>query len=1065
VRLVRIAFLIVLSLLVVGSVKGQSPNGTISGIVLDPSGATVPGADILIANDATGVQYSSKTNSDGLYVVPNLPPGSYRLQVSKVGFKTLIKPNIVIHVQDALAINFTLPIGAASEVVTVTGGTPLVNTESAAVSTVVDRQFAENLPMNGRSFQTLIQLTPGVVLTPSRQGDEGQFSVNGQRTTSNNWMVDGVSADIGIGANFSGGNGVAGAVGSFSVLGGTNSLVSVDAMQEFRIQTSTYAPEFGRMPGAQISIVTRSGSNQFHGTAFDYLRNSDFDANNWFADEAGLPKPAERQNDFGGTLSGRVLKDRTFFFFSYEGLRVRVPQTTFTTVPDAGARQSAAPAVRPFLDAFPMPNGLDNTVTGIAQFNSSYSNPTALDAYSLRIDHKLSGKLNFFGRYNYSPSNADDRGASTLFPLSDILVASITTHTATAGLMWAAAPFVVNDFRFNFSNTSAFSRYNLDDFGGATPVASLPFPSPYSAQNATLEFTIYALSHPYLTVGSSTRNTQRQINLVDSLSLQTGAHNLKFGVDYRRLTPSFDPALYTQQPVFLDVATAAANNPLGAFVVSARNSTLLLQNLGIFAQDTWRLAPRLTLTYGLRWDLDFAPSSINGPAIPAVIGYNLTDLANLALAPTGTPPFATTYGNVAPRLGLAYQISPDADWGRVLRGGFGVFYDLATSQIGDTLGESYPFGATKIVYGPAYGGTATFPLSSADSTPPLITSAQLSSPGATLSALDPHLRLPYSLEWNLSVQQQLGSQQSLSVSYVGSIGRRLIQSAKIFAPNQNFSSADLIGNTATSELAALQVQCQRRLSHGLQALASYSWSHSIDDGSNGSYGIGSNSFAPGLSANLNRGPSDFDIRNAFSAGLTYDVPSVKGDVLTKVILRDWSVESIIQAWSAPALNVYYSDFIGLLNAQVQIRPDVVAGQPLYLYGSQYPGGKAINSAAFTPPPTDSRGNPLRQGDLGRNALRGFGVAQWDFAVHRDFPFHDSLKLQFRAEMFNLLNHPNFAPPIGDLQNSQAINPLFGVSTQTLGQYLGSSNIGGGSFSALYQLGGPRSVQLALKLIF
>jgi hypothetical protein len=275
----EVSFLLILGLLCLGPAIAQSPNATINGIVLDPSGAAIAGAQIIVVNDATSVQHQATTNSAGIYVVTNLPPGPYRIQVAKIGFKTLMKPDIVLNVQDALAINFTLPIGAVSEIVTVTGGTPLVNTQDAAVSTVVDRQFAENLPMNGRSFQTLIQLTPGVVLTASNPSDGGQFSVNGQRADANYWMVDGVSANIGIGSTFGPGNGLGGAAASFSVLGGTNSLVSVDAMQEFRIQTSTYAPEFGRNPGGQISIVTRSGTNQFHGSLFDYFRNDVLDAN------------------------------------------------------------------------------------------------------------------------------------------------------------------------------------------------------------------------------------------------------------------------------------------------------------------------------------------------------------------------------------------------------------------------------------------------------------------------------------------------------------------------------------------------------------------------------------------------------------------------------------------------------------------------------------------------------------------------------------------------------------------------------------------------------------------
>src|SRR5713226_5857467 len=227
------------------SAWGQSPIATVNGIVRDSSGAVVPGADVQLINEHTNVKYPAKTNSEGIYSASNLPPGTYRIQMSKTGFKTIIKPNIILNVLDARAINFDLPVGAVSETVTVEGGAPSVNTESASVSTVVDRRFAENLPMNGRSFQTLIELTPGVVLTASNGNDGGQFSVNGQRASSNYWMVDGVSANIGVSSNAIAGQGLAGALASFSVQGGTNSLVSVDALEEFRIQTSTYAPEFG----------------------------------------------------------------------------------------------------------------------------------------------------------------------------------------------------------------------------------------------------------------------------------------------------------------------------------------------------------------------------------------------------------------------------------------------------------------------------------------------------------------------------------------------------------------------------------------------------------------------------------------------------------------------------------------------------------------------------------------------------------------------------------------------------------------------------------------------------
>ena len=1045
---------------------GQSPNGNINGLVLDPSSQLIVGADIIAVNDVTGVHYTTKTNHEGIYVLPNLPPGPYRVQVSKVGFKTIVKPDIVLNVQDALSINFTLPVGATLETVTVEGGAPLVNTENAAVSTVVDRQFAENLPMNGRSFQTLIELTPGVVLTSSNGGsDNGQFSVNGQRAASNYWMLDGVSANIGTSASF-GGNGVGGALGSFSALGGTNSLVSVDALQEFRIQTSTYAPEYGRTPGGQISIVTRSGTNQFHGTAFDYLRNDIFDANNWFngyINNPPLHKAEERQNDFGGTLSGPILRDRMFFFFSYEGLRLRLPQTALTEVPDIAARQNAVPAMQPYLNAFPLPslNGSDDQSTGIAQFNASYSNSASLDAYSIRIDHKLNGRISLFGRYNYSPSEIIQRGNGN--SLSNISPNRITTQTTTIGATWMISPFISNDARFNYSRTTAGRDFFLDHFGGAVPLSSLPFPSPFTPANASFFVGVFSLNGGQYNAGANVNNVQRQVNIVDSMAIQTGSHSLKFGVDFRRLSPAYAPYLYGQLAFFNDVPSAEQGTLSFSDVQSFAGATLLFRNLGIFAQDTWRIAPRLTLTYGLRWDVDFAPSSISGPSIPGVIGFNLSDLSQLALAAPGTPPFKTPFGNVAPRIGVAYQFSNNQGWATVLRGGFGVFYDLATSEVGNVILQgSYPFSAS------VFPSATTFPLDPASATPPPISPDNLAS--GTLSAFDPHLKLPYTLQWNVALDQPLGKEQAFSASYIGAAGRRLIQTAFVISPNPGLGSANLVTNEGSSDYDALQFQYHRRLSQGLQALASYSWAHSIDDGSAGSFGNAANAVVPGASPNSNRGPSDFDIRSAFSGGLTYDIPDPKTKSFADRLLGGWSLENVIQARSATPLNIFDGKFSQLFRGLTQVRPDVVTGIPLYLYGRQYPGGRALNDTPnqagpgcvgpFCPPPTDGSGNPLRQGTLGRNAVRGYRATQWDFAVHRDFPIHESIKLQFRAEMFNVLNHPNFAPPIGDINNSQ-----FGLSTKMLGQSLAGGNVGSGALSPLYQLGGPRSIQLALKLSF
>jgi len=1030
------------------------------------------GADVLVVNDATRVQYAGKTNEEGIYVVPNLPPGNYRVQVSKIGFETIIKPDIVVNVQDALSINFRLPIGAASITVTVQGGAPLINTQSAAVSTVVDRQFAENLPMNGRSFQALIQLTPGVVQTASNYNDNGQFSVNGQRASSNYWMVDGVSANIGIGVNQTGypGNGLSGSLGSFSAMGGTNSLVSVDAMQEFRIQTSTYAPEFGRTPGGQIAIATRSGTNQFRGTLFDYFRNDALDAGNWFngyTNNPPLPKAKERQNDFGGTLSGPIARDRAFFFFSYEGLRLRLPETTITTVPDANpadpySRQNALQSIQPYLNAFPLPNGPQavdaqgHPIPGAFDFNASYSNQASLDAYSVRIDDKWNEKLTLFARYNYSPSNNILRGSGG--SLSTVSPTEITTQTVTLGSTWIFSPLTNDDLRLNYSRTNASNYSYLDNFGGAIPLSSIPFPSSFSTQNAGFIFYIFSLQQGNLTVGQNQHNLQRQINVVDALSTRIGAHNLKFGVDYRRLSPQYSPFAYLQEPLFLDVPSAVSGQLLENAIFAGLKPTFLFRNLGTYAQDTWHIAPRFTLTYGLRWDLDFVPQS--NPSFAAATGFNLNNLSGLALAAPGTTPFQTTYRNVAPRLGAAYQLSQSERWQSVLRGGFGVFYDLATSEAGNLVGSGrYPFGSLAVNVG------GVFPSNPADIVPPPIVPPSVTN-GQTLYAFDPHLQLPYTLEWNVAFEQGLGKQQTLSASYVGAAGRRLLQTVDIGSPNPNVAAAQLVTNAGTSDYDALQLQVDRRLSRGFQALASYAWSHSIDTGSAGSGALASNSFVPAATSS-NRGPSDFDIRHAFSAGVTYEFPELEGHALAGRILAGWSLQSIVHVSSAPPVDVSdaaFSQFNGGFFADV--RPDLVLGQSLYLHGRQYPGGKAFNPAAFADPPVDpATGLPVRQGTTPRNFLRGFGLSQCDFAVHREFHIRESLRLQFRTEAFNVFNHPNFGQPSGAFGQGG-----FGLSSQMLGQNLnggssGLSNSGGGGFDPLYQVGGPRSIQLALKLTF
>jgi len=1024
--------------------RAQSTNASLTGRVTDPSHAVIADAKVAAVSGGTNIRSEAMTDGSGEYHLANLPPGSYRVEVEKAGFKKLVKPDVVLHVQDALAVDFELTLGATSETVTVEAGAPLIDTESGTVSTVIDQAFVENLPLNGRSFQTLIMLTPGVVVTATGFQDQGQFSVNGQRADANYFTVDGISANFGVTGYGPMVQTASGALPALNVSGGTNSLVSVDAMQEFRIQTSSFAPEFGRTPGGQISIVTRSGTNAFHGTLFEYFRNDALDARDWFVNYSGLAKPAERQNDFGGVLGGPVLKNRTFFFFSYEGLRLRQPATQQTVVPDATSRQQAPAGMQPFLNAYPIANGPE-LGGGTAQFNAGYSSPSNLDAASIRVDHLINSKLTLFGRYNYSPSSLMQRGSA----LASSIVLSMTepidssVQTGTVGLAALITPGISNELRANYSNDRVGTRFAMDSFGGAVPLPqSLLFPPGISPKNGVFTFNITGPGE--YAVGIQGIDEQRQVNFVDNLSAIQGGHQMKFGVDYRWLAPFTVPYTYRVFATFSGLSTAPGGALSGAAQIAATftssGDALLSRNFSLYGQDTWKITPRFTLTYGLRWDVNPALKGKN-PANDPFTVTGLDNPATLALAPRGTPLYRTTYGNVAPRLGLAWQLGR----GATLRTGAGVFYDLGQGSLGGVT-SYFPYSATKIIS----PSPTPFPLSAQDAGAPPLT---LNPPVSGILVADPHLKLPRSYQWNVALEQSLGNSQSLSLTYIGAIGRDLLRVTQLSNVNPNFPSVTLTTGTATSDYHGLQLKFQRRLSRGLEGLASYTFSHSIDSASTDAFATYLNTPAPLANANLDRGDSNFDIRHAFTGGLTYSLASPGPDRVVRAMLGGWSLDGFVLARSAPPDDVVVGPLFQGNGIAIIPRPNLNPGVPLELSGSGYPGGKIFNKPAFTPAPNGQQGN------FGRNVLRGFDAAQADIGLQRIFRVTEKAGLRLRGEFFNILNHPNFGSPTNTLNSA-----LFGRSTQTLANGLGSGGANGG-FNPLYQIGGPRSVQLALKLQF
>jgi hypothetical protein len=1070
-------------LVVPSSAFAQTELAGVYGRVTDPSGAVIVDAEVEIKNVETNVSTTVKTNADGLYNVPSLHPGHYLISVRKVGFKSVTVTQLELNIQDNVVRNFALQIGSVSETVTITSDQFHMNTTDASVSTVVDQSYIANMPLNGRSFQDLILLTPGVLTqtpqSPGTMGTTGEFSVNGQRTEENYYTVDGVSANVGAGTgqingySNTSGSGASGSVAGATLLGTTQALVSVDELQEFRVQSSTYSADSGRNPGAQIALQTKSGTNRWHGSAFDYFRNGFFDAQDWFNDYLKTPAPPVHQNDFGGTLGGPIQKDKTFFFVSYEGLRLRWPQAPSINigVPNlclrgdtatcSGSDAPVTAELLPVVNAFPLPtSGGTDFGDGTAQYIASWTNPSSINSTSMRLDRVFNDRLRLFFRFNDTGSSSSDRGNETEGPSPAVRTNSDQTmRTYTAGASTIFTARLSNDFRFNFTTNEITSNQFIDPTGGGLAVDLRPA-SGLGAGSSTAFCYFNAAG---ICVGLDQARwsaAQKQWNLVDTVSLSVGRHQLKFGGDYRRLAPNTIIATPEVGYDYFDEPSVETNSAF-ASVQALSPAYPLYQNFSAFGQDEWRVSPRLTLSMGLRWEINPAPGVTKGLAPYAIQGSSLD---TLSVAPQGTPLWKTTWYNFAPRLGAAYVIRQSQGLETVVRGGGGVYFDSG-QQMG-SLGFVGPgFNSSNFVFG-SYnitgswsdfnGNTAATPagLLLPIQNPP---QAPYSSP---VFSFYPHLQLPYTLHWNASIQQSLGSSQALTLSYVGAHASRLLQTNTFLDfNNPNTAIFILVQNGLTSDYGALQAQFQRRLSRGLTALGSYTWSHCID------YGSSNTAFG------FQRGNCDFDIRHNFAGAFSYDVPRVGHGGFVSALLDHWGIDNRFTARTAFPVQIMGSGITASDGKRYNAGVSFVSGQPVYISGANCaailqaagglqagqgcPGGKALNPNAFIT--VDSA-----FGNTPRNFARLFGAWQMNMAIRREFPIRENLKVQFRAEAFNIFNRPNFgtvdADCEGDPSTPGCTNPIFGLATSTLARSLNT-------LSSLYQFGGARSMQFALKVIF
>jgi hypothetical protein len=970
-----------------------------------------------------------------------LPPSTYIINTRRDGFSPVEVRDVVLNVGDQKALQIQLRAGDVNAQVTVDSDAEAIRTDGS-VGTVVDRRLVANMPLNGRTVQSLIQLTPGVVLTQalsSAQDGAIRFSVNGQRTTSNYFMVDGVSADAGISA---GGPGAAGSgqVAATTVLGGTNSLASIDAIQEFRVETSTYAAEYGRTPGAQISLVTRSGTNQIHGSASYFLRNEALDANDWFANSNKQPKPKERQNLFGGVLGGPIKKNRIFFFGSYEGLRLKQPQVSVQMVTTAGVRAQAVPALRPYLKASPLPNGQDFG-NGTAQFTASYSNPGRFNVLAVRVDGRVSDTLSTFIRVSHAPSESETRVNS----LSTITRTRSDNDAYTAGATWLLSPHLSVEFRGNWTRVQSTQSDRLDTFGGAViPSVSDIFAPGRDPSKSRVDF---FGPNSVFGWGLGGRNLQRQLNFVNTNSWSVGSHQLKFGFDYRRTAPligldssgSFEAFFFNDSKDLL--ATQIPEYQIAIGDPLARRP--VFPNLSVFGQDTWRISRRLTMTYGLRFERVTPPGTVygsSGRTPPVILGIEGDTPRMLRLATAGTPLWYRRFGYFAPRIGGAYRLSTHQRYEATLRGGAGVYYDLGLGFIANAFASGvWPFQGIRDEQGLA--------LANLDRTSPPLAAAP-----SQIRAMDPNLRLPYTIQWNATLEQGLGSDQSITIGYVGANGRRLLLTQGFLSQSvSDFAGQDINlliqRGLGRSVYHGLQVQYQRRLRHGFQALASYTLATARDNVSQDNIQSGGPQTAiNGLA--MEWASSDFDVRNVLAGALSLDLPGYEGGPVLSALSKGWGLDALVRIQSAFPVTVYNSNFIFPPDGTFfRFRPNLVSGQPLYVYDSSLPGGRRFNRAAFVSPPAG------QQGDFPRNGLRGFPASQVDLALRREFKLGEVVKLQLRGEFFNIFNHPNFGFPQTSLNNAR-----FGQPSQMLNRSLGGLN-------GLYQMGGPRSGQLSVRFIW
>jgi hypothetical protein len=1028
--------------------------------VTDSTDAMVPDASVTLVNTQRGTIYHQQTPTGGYVIFDSLTPGDYSVQIEKTGFQPYQIKSLALGVRDRKTLVVELTVAAAqSTTVDVKEKVDLISND-AAQGVPLGQNYIQNLPINGQNAESLVLMAPGITTSAGANGDGG-INANGLRSNTNYYTLDGVSLNtsIGGGGGGRGGGGFGGfgggGAGAATNVGGSTDLINLDAMQEMQVQTAAIAPEFGRSPGAQIAMTSRGGTSDFHGLLYYYFRNQRLDSNDWFANSLALGRGPEREDRPGGTFGGPLIKGKTFFFAQFDQLSITAPYTIIANVPALPTRQSTSVPLQPFLNAFPIPNGI-SLIDGAAQYQAVVSNPAFSDNASVRIDQIINSKTTAFLRFSLTPASSERRGSETVSP-------NVLTHQAshtelvTAGLGKILANGFVNDLRVNYSRSTASSYSTMDNYGGAVPLtASEVFPA--GITSLTGSFNLNMLGVAGYSYGGHTSSEQQQYNVVDSITKVVGNHHEKAGVDIRRILVTTDRVPYSENVSFNGIASNSYSLTSGSALNATVTSSLpavypTYLNFSLYGQDTWRLTERTTVTYGLRWDVNPAPTARDGPKPFA--------LANNAVAGVtqNNPIYPTKWWDVAPRFGLAYEMNTTPGYETMFRSGFGVFYDLGYGTTNGAFGGA-PYQSVTTV------SEAQFPLLPVYLAAPLLPPTR---PYGQITTAAIGLTTPLIYQWNATIEQHFGSGSVLSLGYAATRGDNLLRVQTSPEYSDAFDIVSESTNGATSSYNGMQAQFRKRLSDRLQMQLSYTWAHSIDTASNDGGGGG---FAT-LYGGGQKGASDYDIRQNLSLSGSYRLPAPEKGIIYSPF-RHWYLDFVetartglpfdlqtISSNASGAVSINGTTVSTTTNANgdvnstvglfAQVRPDY-NGLPVWIPNPNVPGGQQLNILAF------DIVSGFEQGNLGRNVLRGFGAQQLDLGVRRAIPIGEKMSLTLSGQAYNVFNHPNFANP-SPLEGANLASPNFGVVTEMLNQSFG------GPVNSLFRSGGPRSIELAVRLRF